>query len=385
MTEALLLPISTPLFVASMSLILLVFIAYPAILLILQRFHARPHRIDPAYTPTINIIVACHNPGRLLEAKITNSLAIDYPPSAFSVLIVSDGSSAGTAEALQPLDSDRVHGISLRQHAGKAVALNKGIEQANAEVLLFTGVDAQLSEDAPRNIGAHFADPAIGGVCGQRVINPGTAILHDAQAYYVGWDSRIKNLESKLGSATSNDGKLYALRRAAAGPFADGVTDDLYASTGVILNGFRFGFDRRAIAFVPTPPHSPTHEITRRRRVVSRSLRGLFLRRAVLNPYRFGGYAFGLLINKVLRRLLPFLLALLLVSNLALSAILDLVRNGATATARRLIPRSSRSGASKNARTGWKTRAKPLLFPTRHDWHCSRHLGFLPWRNGLCL
>ena len=41
--------------------------------------------------------------------------------------------------------------------------------------------------------------------------------------------------------------------------------------------------------------------------------------RAVLNPFRFKSFAIGLLINKVMRRAMPFLLIMLFASSLALA------------------------------------------------------------------
>lgn len=308
------------LFLISATGILLPLVGYPIALLVLAKLRSRPHRTDPGFEPTVTLIVACHDPGELLERKIANSLELDYPSAALSLVIVSDGSTDGTPERLRALRSNRVHGIALEPHLGKAVALNHAIGLATGEVLVFTDVDAQLPADTLRKLARHFADPQIGGVCGQRRLDAGGANLHDAQASYVSWDSRIKRLESQIGSTTSNDGKLYALRRETAEPIADGVTDDLYASLGVIARGWRFIFDASATALVPTPARSPAHEITRRRRVVARSLRGIYLRRRVLQTSHRGSYVAALIVNKVLRRCLPFLLITLLVSNLALAS-----------------------------------------------------------------
>jgi cellulose synthase/poly-beta-1,6-N-acetylglucosamine synthase-like glycosyltransferase len=312
------------LFSISLFGILLVFIGYPALLLVLAEARPRPHQRNDDIRPRVVLIVACHNPGELLQRKIENSLALDYPEDKLSLLIVSDGSNDGTAERLQQLGSERVRGISLERHDGKAAALNAGIDratqEATADILLFSDVDAELPPDTLRILVRHFAEPSIGGVCGQRVLTRGQAALHEAQASYVNWDSRIKVLESRIGSTTSNDGKLYALRREAAGSIADGVTDDLYAALGVIGRGWRFIFEPQALAWIPTPAKSAQHEISRRRRVVSRSLRGIYLRREVLNPGGYGFYAIALLVNKVLRPLLPLLLVMLLASTLLMAA-----------------------------------------------------------------
>lgn len=311
------------LFFISLFGILLVLIGYPLLLFVLAGLRPTAHRTDSSHTPPVTLIVACHNPGTLLADKVANSLALDYPEERLSLVIVSDGSNDGTAESLQRLTSERVHGIALQHHDGKAAALNVAIEHVinnhPSEILVFSDIDARLPTDALRKLTRHFADPIIGGVCGQRVLAIDEAALHQAQASYVSWDSRIKVLESKIGSTTSNDGKLYALRREAVAPIADGVTDDLYAALGAIIQGWRVIFDAEAHALVPTPAKSPQHEISRRRRVVSRSLRGIYLRRTALNPLRFGFYAIALLVNKILRRMLPLFIALVLITSLILA------------------------------------------------------------------
>jgi hypothetical protein len=156
-----------------------------------------------------------------------------------------------------------------------------------------------------------FADPAVGGVCGQRAIRAGGAACEAAQRDYIRLDSRIKLWESRAGSLTSSDGKLYAIRRGLFRPLPDGVTDDLYNALTVIRSGYRFIFAPGARVLIPAPSRSLGHEVSRRRRIVCRSLRGLWLQRSVFNPFRHGGYALRLFANKVLRRALPGALLLL--------------------------------------------------------------------------
>jgi len=52
-----------------------------------------------------------------------------------------------------------------------------------------------------------------------------------------------------------------------------------------------------------------------------RSLRGIYLSKNLLNPFKYGTFAFGLFINKVLRRLLPIFLILLFLSSATLAFI----------------------------------------------------------------
>jgi hypothetical protein len=96
-----------------------------------------------------------------------------------------------------------------------------------------------------------------------------------------------------------------------------GVTDDFATSTDVIVQGYRLVFAPDAVAYEPVAGTGGL-EFGRKVRVITRGLRGvLVVRRELLNPFRYGFYAFQLFSHKVLRRLVVFpLLVLLLVSPL---------------------------------------------------------------------
>ena len=290
-------------------------ILYPLVLLILDALRARPNASDVTLTPRLSLIVACRNPRELLEEKIANTFALDWPAEALELIIISDGSTDDSPRTLSERQDSRLRFHCFPEHRGKAAALNQGMEMARGDILVFSDVDALLARDALRELIRHFADDAVGGVCGQRLLARESKTLRDAQASYVDWDSRIKLMESRIGSITSNDGKLYALRASLAQPIAEGVTDDLYASLQIIAQGWRFVFAPEARALVRVPARNPAHEITRRRRIVCRSLTGIHLNRRVLDPREFGFFSLALFVNKVLRRLLPVFLLLLLVSS----------------------------------------------------------------------
>jgi hypothetical protein len=78
-------------------------------------------------------------------------------------------------------------------------------------------------------------------------------------------------------------------------------------------------FAPEARAFIRLPSRSPAHEFERRRRIVSQSLHGLSLMRELLNPFRYGAFAVGLLINKVLRRCTPVFMVLLALGSVGLA------------------------------------------------------------------
>jgi len=170
---------------------------------------------------------------------------------------------------------------------------------------VFSDADAMLAPNALRLLLRHFQDAAVGGACGQRIIQDPEAWADGGQTAYIAHDSRIKMLETRLGSITSNDGKLYAIRRELYQPIPEAVTDDLFVCLSVVHQHYRFIFDPAAIVNIRVPSRSRAHEFQRRRRIVSTSLRGICYHGALLNPMRFGWYAPQLFINKIMRRLLP--------------------------------------------------------------------------------
>jgi hypothetical protein len=165
----------------------------------------------------------------------------------------------------------------------------------------------------------NFADPEVGGVCGNQMHgrSPGRDSSGDGERLYWSYDKRLKVLESATGSIVSADGAIYAIRRSLyRRPESDAVTDDFAISTAVIAQGYRLVFEPEAIAWEP-PAGAARLEFDRKVRIMTRGLRGVLLRRALLNPFRYGFYAVVLASHKALRRLAPVFLLILLVASLA--------------------------------------------------------------------
>ena len=307
--------------------LLAVFVLYPLALWL----RARQQPVSDAGPttaglPTVSLLVVARNAAAIIEAKISNCLALDYPAHLLEIIFYSDGSTDRTEKIIGKYAGPRLRLLSSAGHGGKTQALNEAVAHCAGDILVFSDADALLNREAVTKLTRHFQDPQIGGVCGQRLIAREKVNLRTAQSSYIKFDSLIKLLESRIGSITSNDGKIYAIRRELFQPIAPGATDDLYVCLSIILQGRRFIFEPAAQALIRVPSRSPAHEVSRRRRIVSRSLRGISLSRKLLNPRQYGFYALGLFINKVLRRLLCIFLALLLVSSIYLSLHLTGVR-----------------------------------------------------------
>lgn len=251
----------------------------------------------------VSLIVVAHRAAALLDAKLQNCRELDI--DELEVIVYLDGADS---ESIAVVDNyPEVRLIEDAQQRGKIHGMNRAVEIARNPVLVFSDVDAILARDSLHHLLRPLADPRIGGVCGQRVIRreEGHDALAQVQSGYIDLDSRIKMAESRAGQLTSNDGKLYAIRRALYQPVPDAVTDDLYVALQVVAQRCQFVFEPAAVAGISRPSRDLQHETVRRRRIVSTSLRGIGL---MFRPLRMSvgwGYVTRLLINKVLRRLLP--------------------------------------------------------------------------------
>lgn len=296
--------------------LLAVFVVYPLYL------YWRPARVKAVATvqslPTVTMLIAARNSQLLIDDKLQNCLSLDYPKHQLNFIFFSDGSDDNTLSLLNACQDPRVTVLFDPQHIGKAAALNRSAEQTDADVLVFSDVDALLSQDAIQRLVDELHDPAVGGVCGQRAIAGQSQSLKHSQKQYIALDSWVKLQESRSGSLSANDGKLYAIKRQYFKPVAEGVTDDLYTALHIIRQHKYFVFAAKAIAAIKTPARNPQHEISRRRRITCRSLTGIFAHRALFNPKEYGRYGLRLFINKVLRRLFPLSLVCLFIANVLL-------------------------------------------------------------------
>jgi cellulose synthase/poly-beta-1,6-N-acetylglucosamine synthase-like glycosyltransferase len=305
-------------FVFSAAVTLYIYFGYPFLLMIVAALRPRPiHKGDAL--PSMSLVVPVFNEEAVVQQKIANSLALDYPAGLFDLLMVSDGSTDGTNEIVRAQAGDRVRLLELPR-SGKAAALNAGARAARAEVLVLTDANVDLAPDALRRLAACFADPDVGGVSGRKkyFVRRGADTTEKGENLYWRWDQWQKELESRIGSIFAADGTLYALRRSLYVPIDDPAqADDIAISTRVVLQGKRLVFEPDAVAWEEAPLEGPV-EFRRKIRVTNHSVRALLNLRSAL--FTSGFYSLELLSHKLVRHFIPFFLLAMLLSNIALAA-----------------------------------------------------------------
>ena len=305
----------------SVLLCLYPYAGYPLLLLGRAQFHPRPvTKADIA--PTVSIIIAAHNEERQLAAKIENVIALDYPPGRREIIVASDGSTDSTPQIAASFEAEGVQLLQLPR-CGKLNALNEAVAVASGEVLVFTDANAVFDPTALKKLVASFADPDVGGVCGNQKFDshsPGGDSAGVGEDAYWTFDKALKQLESKTGSIVAADGSIYAVRNELYVQLKDGAqADDLAISARVVTcGGRRLVFEPDAVSY-EAPPCDSGHEFRRKVRIANHGMRAIRNLEGGLNPFRTGFYAMRLWSHKVLRFTVPLFAAAALVACAALA------------------------------------------------------------------
>ena len=207
-------PIAEGVCAGSALLVVYTFVGYPAIMALLARVRPRPVRADRDSTPRVTVIVVAHNEQDVIEAKLRDTLRLDYPPERLDVVAVCDGSDDETA-----LRAARVGGVTVLhepQRRGKLAAMNRAFDATDGDVVVFSDANNRYSVNALRELVAPFADPAVGAVTGRKGIDDGSGRpLDRAEGLYWRYESQIKTWESAVGSVAAAVGEMLAFRREA--------------------------------------------------------------------------------------------------------------------------------------------------------------------------
>ncbi|MCG8532742.1 MAG: hypothetical protein MI749_19080, partial [Desulfovibrionales bacterium] len=108
---------------------------------------------------------------------------------------------------------------------------------------------------------------------------------------------------------------LRALADVAGISVPKSVTDDLYNALSVVKQGKTMVYDPEVLIKIPMRAKTISQEMTRRRRIVCRSMTGLKKMRSLFNPRQYGLYSWILFSHKLLRRALPLFLIMLWTAN----------------------------------------------------------------------
>ena len=306
------------LFWFSLSGIVYTYLGYPILIWMLSRLRPRQWQ-KRSIAPSVSAILAVHNGAVLLEEKVKRLLTLDYN-NLKEVIVVSDGSTDGTAEMLGAMHHPLLKTIVLEKHSGKAAALNAGIARAAGEILLFVDIRPEVAAGSVQKLVNNFADPTVGCAAGELVLRQElpdgtTGAISGLYWRYEQW---VRECESLVDSPVGVYGGFYAVRRQLVKLQPEGlILDDMFQPLSIIRQGYRSVLDSEAIV-IDSWPKKIGAEFNRKVRTLAGNFQLIQLAPWLLTLHN--RVLFQFVSHKVARLLAPYLFLLLLLSSTILGS-----------------------------------------------------------------
>lgn len=292
------------------------FAGYPLLVALQARLRPRPWRRAP-WEPRVSVVLATHQGGPALAARIDNLLALDWPAHLLEIVVFCDGW-VPDAERDGGAGQACIRVLSDPYRRGKAACLNDAVAVATGEVLLMVDVRQRIEPGALRALVACLADPAVGAASGELCFeDPETGFARGVDAYWR-YEKAIRLAEARSGSVVGATGALYAMRRRLFRALPQGtVLDDVLLPMQVVASGSRVVFEPGARAW-DRASASPRAERARKVRTLAGNLQLLWLAPWLLDPFANPAW-FRFCCHKLLRLAAPWLSVALAIATAVLA------------------------------------------------------------------
>lgn len=314
------------LFWLAVGVICYTFVGYGIVLYILvklKRLIKSPYPIsdESASYPTVTLMVAAYNEADVMDAKIANTLELDYPEERLQLIFVTDGSTDDT-----PAIVGTHAGIMLLhqpERRGKMAAIKRAMDYVTGTITVFTDGNTFLNPEAIKQLVKHYQNPKVGAVAGEKRIRVDRTADASAagEGFYWKYESKLKQLDYALYSNVGAAGELFSIRTALYPTVeTDTIIDDHMIAMRIAEKGFIIGYEPRAYA-TETASENTKEELKRKIRIAAGGIQSIFRLPKAANPFYYPLLTFQYISHRVLRwTIVPFLLPLIFILNGFLAA-----------------------------------------------------------------
>ena len=289
-------------------IILYIYIGYPLILILLHFLLPKKRINKKEIFPEVSLLISCFNEEAVINEKLENALALDYPRDKLEIIVISDASTDRTDEIVRGFEDKGVRLIRQDKNLGKTCGLNLAVPIAKGEIVVFSDANPMYMPDAIRKLVRNFNDDKIGYVVGQaRYTDSNKSPASKSEAAYWELEIFLKKMESHVHSVVGGDGAIYAIRRELYEEMKPTDINDFVNPLQIILKGYRGVYEAEAICYEESAGQF-RKEFNRKVRIINRSFSGLWRIRAVMNPFKTGFFSLEVISHKLLRWFAPVFL-----------------------------------------------------------------------------
>lgn len=266
-----------------------------------KEFFRKPAgRKAPDQWPEITLLIAAYNEESVVEEKMENCRALQYPEGKLTIAWVTDGSTDSTDRLLSAYSGILL--ISGGPRAGKAAAFNRAMPYITTPLTVYTDANTMLNPEAILEIAKAFSDPRVGCVAGEkRVVSRQGQGATAGEGIYWKYESVLKALDDRLYTTVGAAGELFAIRTLLYIPLPpDTLLDDFILSMEIARKGYKIAYCKQAYA-CETASADMREEAKRKVRIAAGGLQSIGRLKGLLNVFRYGTLSFQYISRKVLR------------------------------------------------------------------------------------
>ncbi len=306
------------LYALAVLLVVYSYLLYPVLVVGLGRLRKRRASLRHHAPRSVSVVISAYNEEKTIGPRLQElSSLLERCGVDGEVIVVSDGSTDGTAVIARSYTKSAVHVLELPTNVGKAAALSQGCAAARKEIIVFADARQSWSPEAMQLLLENFADPSVGGVSGDLVVDSGRGVLAGVGLYWR-YEKWLRQGESRVHSTVGVTGAISAVRRELFRPIPPRtILDDVYWPLQVAMQGYRVVHDGRARAYDRLPERTKD-EFRRKVRTLAGNYQLLTCLPTAVLPWR-NPIWFQFLSHKVCRLLVPWALLTLLVLSVVLT------------------------------------------------------------------
>lgn len=315
------------LFWFSIAIVIYTFVGYGALLyalVIIKRLVVKPYILleKQQQYPELTLLVAAYNEEEIIEAKIKNTLALDYPETRFQIIFITDGSTDRTPELIAKYPQILL--LHEARRAGKMAAIKRAMPFATGEITVFTDGNTFLNREALKQLVKHYQNPKVGAVAGEKriMLDEHADASAAGEGFYWKYESKLKQLDYAFYSNVGAAGELFSIRTNYYPPVeADTIIDDHMIAMRIAENGFIIAYEPKAYA-METASENSKEELKRKIRIAAGGLQSILRLPKAANPFCYPLLTFQYISHRVLRwTIVPFLLVMIFFLNIVLTVV----------------------------------------------------------------
>lgn len=283
---------------------------YPFTLLLLNKFKARNRSYgtveDAQEYPDVTLIVTAYNEEKRITDKIENSLALEYPEGKLTLVVASDSSTDATDTIVQSYADRNIRLVRAEERLGKENAQLTAIKTVDNGIIVFSDVATRIEPDGILKLVRYFDDPEVGAISSEdRFVSKDGSVA--GEGAYVKYEMWLRKQESRLAGLVGLSGSFFAARVEVCEQWDIHSPSDFNTALNCVQAGYKAVTAPDVLGFY-TDLADPSKEYARKIRTVIRGMTALERHTEVLNPAKFGLFAYQVFAHKLLRWTVPWTL-----------------------------------------------------------------------------